>query len=169
MNEDKVEPIKVFISSSQKEFERLRKNLKTEIDDVELAYQKMLRAILVESKKGTSIQSDIDEGLSDSAIYVGIFGQVYSEITVEEFRKAYSRMMPVLIYRFRKNKRIKSVIRGRSNVDEFLRAEVKQYDIRIRGPFSNETALIEAVITDLGFLIAKMVKESANIRRTIGR
>lgn len=169
MNEDKVEPIKVFISSSQKEFERLRKGLKTEIGDVELAYQQMLKAVLVESKKGTSIKSDIDEGLSDSAIYVGIFGQVYSEITVEEFRKAYSRMMPILIYRFRKNKGIKSVIGGRSNVDDFLRTEVKQNDIRIRGPFFSDAALIEAVITDLGFLIAKMVKESASIRRTIGR
>lgn len=167
MNAEPVEPFKIFISSSQKEFENLRNNLKAAIDEETLAYQRIFRAILVESKKGMNIQSDIDEGLNDSAIYIGIFGRVYSEITVEEFRKARSNMLPVLIYRFRKDRRIRSVVSGPSNVDDFLRKEVKQHGIRIRGPFFNETKLIEAVITDLVFQMVKMVKESASIRKTI--
>lgn len=78
-------------------------------------------------------------------------------------------MMPVLIYRFRKNRRIKSPIRGTGKVDHFLKNEVKPFGIRIRGPYFSESALIEAVITDLGFQVVEMVKESASIRRIIGR
>ena len=165
---EQVEPFKVFISSSQKEFEELRNGLKAEIDQtmVTLVYQRIFRAVLVEGKKG-NIPSDIDEGLNDSAIYVGIFGRAYSEYTVEEYLKARSKMLPVLIYRFRKNKRISAVISGRSKVDDFLRNEVERYGIRIRGPFFDETKLIEAVITDLVFQAVEMVKECARVRRTI--
>jgi len=169
LNADEVEPFKVFISSSQKEFEKLRNNLKAVINEEKLIYQRIFRAILVESKKGASIQSDIDKGINDSAIYVGIFGRIYSEITVEEFKKARSNMLPVLVYRFRKNKRIRSVISGSSNVDDFLRREVRQYGIRIRGPFFNDNDLMNSITTDLVFQVVEMVKECANVRKTIGR
>lgn len=169
MKADEVDPFKVFISSSQKEFEKLRENLKAALNEEKLAYQRIFRAILVESKKGPSIRSDIDDGINDAAIYVGIFGRIYSEITIEEFRMARSRMLPVLIYRFRKDRRIRSVISGPSKVDDFLRKEVKQQDIRIRGPYFNEVQLIEAIATDLVFQVVEMVKECANVRKTIRR
>lgn len=169
MNADEVEPFKVFISSSQKEFEKLRNNLKAIIDEEKLVYQRIFKAILVESRKGTSIQLDINKEINNSSIYVGLFGRTYSEISVEEFKKARSNLLPVLIYRFRKDRRIRSIISGSSDVDDFLRKEVKQYGIRIRGPYYDEDKLVEIIMTDLVFQVVEMVKECANIRKVIGR
>jgi len=169
LNADEVEPFKVFISSSQKEFEKLRNNLKAIIDEEKLVYQRIFKAILVESRKGTSIQLDINKEINNSSIYVGLFGRTYSEISVEEFKKARSNLLPVLIYRFRKDRRIRSIISGSSDVDDFLRKEVKQYGIRIRGPYYDEDKLVEIIMTDLVFQVVEMVKECANIRKVIGR
>jgi hypothetical protein len=165
---DEVEPFKVFISSSQKEFEKVRSDLKTDIDRQQLAYQRIFKAILVEYKKGPSIPSDIDEGINDCVIYVGIFGRIYSEITVEEFKKAKSKKLPILVYRFRKDKRMKSVISGNSKVDKFLREEVKYHGIRIRIAHTYDE-LISTILTDLAFQVAEMVKECADVRKTISR
>jgi hypothetical protein len=167
-----VEPFKVFISSSQKEFERLRKNLKERIDAEELVRQRIMRAILIEEKKGTGISEDIEKGIKDSSIYVGIFGRVYSEWTVQEFRKARDRILPLLIYRFprlsRRGRPRQRAPRGRrSKVYVFLEDEVKRVGIRIRGPYTSESALEKAVMTDLAFQVAEMVREAATVRKTI--
>lgn len=169
-----MEPFKVFISSSQKEFEKLRKNLKEAINAEEFARQRIMRAILVEEKRGTVIDADIEEGIKDSSIYVGIFGRVYSEWTVREFRKAGDRILPLLIYRFlRRTGRggsRQSASRGRrSKVTVFLEDEVKRFGIRIRGPYTSERALETAVLADLAFQVAKMVREAATVRKTIRR
>lgn len=168
-----MEPFKVFISSSQKEFEELRRNLKSVIDIEELVHQQIFRAILVELKKGTTIEADIDEGMSDCSIYIGIFGRDYSEITAQEFRKARANLLPTLIYRVRRARRGRgakhSVTGGRSKVDKFLREEVRAYGIRIRGPYSTEDELEKDIMIDLAFQVADMVKESARIRKIIGR
>lgn len=164
-----MEPIKVFISSSQAEFGKFRKNLKTVIDSELRNYQRIFNAILVESKRGINVYADIEKGISEASIYIGIFGRDYSQITVDEFKKARSNILPLLIYRFRKNRRIKSITSGGSKVDKFLEDEVMRYGIRIRGPYHSEDDLESAIMTDLVFQMVEMVKESANVRRTIGR
>jgi hypothetical protein len=163
-----VEPFKVFISSSQNEFARFRMNLKEVIDAEDFVNQRIMSAILVELRKG-QIDADIEKGIREAAIYVGIFGRVYSDPTVKEFRRAKDNYLPILIYRLRRGRpRRRSVVSGRSKVDVFLRNEVLPLGIRVRG-FYDEDSLEKAIMTDLAFQVADMVREDANIRKAIGR
>jgi len=172
LSQDQVEPFKVFISSSQNEFERFRIDLKEVIDNEDFVNLRIMNAILVELKRG-QIDADIEKGIRDASIYVGIFGRVYSEPTIKEFKRARDSNLPILIYRMvrtahgRSKKR--SVASGRSKVDLFLRNEVMPLGIRVRGPFYDESSLEKAIMTDLAFRVAEMVREDANFRKMIGR
>lgn len=167
-----MEPFKVFISSSQSEFERFRINLKEVVDNEELVNLRIMSAILVELKRG-QIDSDIEKGIREASIYVGIFGRVYSEPTIKEFRRARDSNLPILVYQLLRRprglKKKRSVASGRSKVDLFLRNEVMQSGIRVKGPFYEEPSLEKEIMTDLAFRVTEMVREDANFRKMISR
>ena len=164
--------IKIFISSSQEEFETFRRDLKEAIDNEEFVHKRIMRGILVEQKTGASIEDDIRKGIDESAIYVGIFGRIYSERTVSEFKEARAQGLPLLIYQFKRGRRRgkpkRHEKRGRkSKVLKFLEAEVKALDIRVRGPFQSAETLESIILADLADQVSQLVQEVAIIRKTI--
>jgi len=61
-NKNEILPFTVFISSSQKEFEELRNNLKEAIDGEELfriSGLRLMKTVLIEQKRGDIVSKDI--------------------------------------------------------------------------------------------------------------
>ena len=157
-------PFSVFISSSQTEFSSFRRNLKEAIDTEEFARQRIMKSILVEEERGAHISEDVQKAGDIASIYVGIIGQRRSDWTKIEFRAAWARGLPILIYEFRRHGQ-----RGMSGMRRFLDDEVKPKDIRIRGPYKTEASLTSAILNDLAIQVTEMVRETARIRKAIHR
>jgi len=170
--EEPARPFTVFISSSQKEFERFRKDLKAKIDSERFVDQKIMKAVLIENERGPVITEDIRREIEGCSIYVGIFGQEKSEWTFAEYREARAKDLPLLIYQLRRQRRPgkpkEQERRGRpSRVQIFLDKEVKMLGIRVRGPYRTEDRLERAILNDLPRQVAEMVREAAAVRKTI--
>ncbi len=91
-------PIVIFISSRQREFEEARKKLKEAIETL-TAFKKLpMKAELVEKRGGSRIRRDIITRLNASTMYVGIFGNEFSETTQWEFQQAMRRGLVPLIF-----------------------------------------------------------------------
>lgn len=164
-------PISVFISSAQREFEKLRKDLKTAIHDITLGYTRPFHATLVETLHGDKINRDIQEGLEECDIYILLIGNQESAITQEEFLTAWERGIPVLVYVFLKPKSI-DVKSPKCPTHDFLYKEILPKKIRVRGldkPYRNIITLSTDVYADLASMVTKMVHESVSVRKTIGR
>lgn len=161
--------IVIFISSSQDEFTELRKELKIDIDNEALKFsgQRIMHGVLIENERGDVISKDIDKWIDRTSIYVGIFGIDYSDWTVNEYKKALSRGLPTLIYRFELEKRSKLQKGRKSKIQRFLDNEVKNKGVRIRGPYRRKQDLIDSVLNDLAIQIIEMVTEDASIRKIV--
>mgnify|MGYP001130175199 CR=1 FL=1 len=171
-SEGPVRPFTIFISSSQKEFEKFRKNLKEAIDSERFIDQRIMRAVLIEEERGPAIPEDISREIEGCSIYVGIFGREKSEWTFAEYREARAKDLPLLIYQLKRQRRPgkpkEQERRGRkSEVELFLDKEVKSLGIRVRGPYRTEVDLERSILNDLAGQVAEMVKESATIRKAI--
>jgi hypothetical protein len=169
-----VRPFTVFISSAQTEFQALRRTLKTRIDNEPFLDERIMRGILIEDERGAVIAEDIKREIDGCSIYVGIFGRQNSDWTVAEYREARARDLPMLVYQVKRRRgpgRPRRVERRgrRSDVQNFLDAEVKSQGIRIRGPYRSEEALEEAVMLDLAWQVSELVKEAGLVRKTIHR
>jgi hypothetical protein len=169
-------PLIVFISCSQKEFGEFRKYLKEMIDKEEFRFSgsRMMKAELIEERRGDIIPEDIKKGLENCSIYVGIFGQVYSEWAIAEYFEARANDLPLLIYYVKKKKKSRSPpqhgIRGRkSKVEQFLEAQVKRFGIRIRGPYENVESLYDEILRDLAYEMSELAREAVSVRRIIHR
>jgi len=174
VSRENVRPFTVFISSSQNEFNEFRKNLKTRIDNEPFVDEKIMKGILIEDERGPVIAEDIRREIDGCSLYVGIFGREKSEWTFAEYREARARDLPILIYQLKRRRKPgrprKVERRGRkSEVQNFLDKEVKALGIRVRGLYVNEDALEEAVMLDLAWEIAELVRETASVRKTIHR
>ncbi len=91
-------PVVIFISSRQKEFERPRRRLKEAIETLKIFNRLPMKAELVERRGGSRLRRDIMTALDASTIYVGIFGNEYSETTQWEFQRAMRRGLVPLIF-----------------------------------------------------------------------
>lgn len=162
----------IFISSSQKEFNKLRKDLKYAINNERFVDQRIMRAVLIEEERGPVIAEDVRREIEGCSIYVGIFGREKSEWTFAEYSEARARDLPLLIYQLKRQRRPgkprEQERRGRpSAVQLFLDKEVKSLGVRIRGPYRTEGRLMDVVLDDLARQVAEMVKEAAGIRKII--
>jgi hypothetical protein len=158
-------PFKVFISSSQNEFDRLREALKERINSERFVDQRIMRSVLIEDETGPVIAEDIAREINDCSIYVGIFGRRQSDWTFREYREARARDISLLIYQLRRRGR--GIPRGRrSDVQRFLDREVKERGIRIR-QYGSEDRLERAVLNDLALETARLVNEAARVRKAI--
>jgi hypothetical protein len=167
--------LSVFISSSQREFKRLRQELKENIDSEEMRFSRreIMNAVLIENQRGAVISEDIKRHLDGCSIYVGIFGKKLSEWVVAELREARASGIPLLIYhlkRVTRRGRPTDRQRGRrSNVEAFLDEEVKRFGIRVRGPYRREENILDAILDDLACEIVELTMEATLVRRTIHR
>lgn len=164
-------PISVFLSSAQKEFLKLRQDLKTAIDDMRLQYTKPFQTTLVETQRGERISRDIEEGLDKCDIYILIIGNQESEYTQEEFIEAWEHGVPVLVYLFLKPKAMHPRL-SKCLTHKFLYKQVLPKGIRVRGldkPYRSFEALFFDVSADLASKVTEMIHESARVRKILGR
>lgn len=158
-------PFKIFISSSQNEFDRLRDALKERINSERFVDQRIMRGVLIEDESGPVIAEDIAREIHDCSIYVGIFGRRKSDWTFREYREARARDLPLLVYQLKR--RGHGIPRGRrSDVQLFLDKEVKERGIRIR-QYGSEDRLEQAVLNDLALETTSLVNEAARVRKAI--
>jgi hypothetical protein len=157
--------IVVFISSHQKEFEPLRSLLKDTLEGEDFLDKLLMKVELVERRSGERIRGDITMALRSSMMYVGMFGNKYSEITVAEYRDARRRGLPLLVFDM--------VRRGKrdSRVKDFLDGEVKKIDDgRVTTvPFSPSRTVqaADVIIQRVANTVADMVRQNLEMRRTV--
>lgn len=165
------QPIVVFISSAQQEFENFRQDLKDTINTEEWSNLNVMRARLIENQRGSVINAEIRRALDESSIYVGIFGRQLRDWPVAEFFYAKARGLPLLIYRYERRLRPGRPQRRKrgpmSAVDRFLKEEVIDAGIRVNGPYRNLENLLDIIPQDLANLVAEMVRENADIRKRL--
>jgi len=173
-------PFHVFISCDSDEFGKLRQDLRAAIDSEymynakrteeqeELVHQGIVtRAVLVEAESDESFEIAMKRGLTDSQIYIGIFGKNYSIPTVKEYDYARKHGLPILVYYFTKPPRKAKDARGK--IVNFLNTEVKPR-VRIRGNYSKievreEQGLLDLILTDLACKTTDLVREAVSVRR----
>lgn len=166
------EPILVFISSAQQEFESFRQELKQTIDSEPWSKVIVMRGCLIENQRGPVVHDDIRRKLDVASIYVGIFGKQLRDWPVAEFRYAKVRGLPQLIYKYERGLRPgrppkRRRTGPRSRVDSFLKTEVEDVGIRIRGPYRDLKVLSDIIMKDLAILSVQMVRENADIRKRL--
>ena len=105
----------VFVSSDQSEFQRLRRQFRNTICDIQ-----SLTCALMEDR-GAAPSTALDASLKavrETDIYVGVFGKDYSEITIKEYQEAVKNKKPAFIY-------IKKVNPRDAKLSDFIENTVK--------------------------------------------
>jgi hypothetical protein len=162
-------PITVFLGSDQDEFQQIREDLKSDIEDITLKYAKPFKAVLIERRRGTNIDRDIEEGQKEEDIHILLVGGQFSSITREEFLKACRMGLKVYVYFFLKRRVISPKLKQNANYD-FVHKDIKPR-FRIRGydkPYRVYEQLFDDISADLASGVVEMVHESAAVRRVIG-
>lgn len=172
----------MFISSSTDEFSELRYKLRDSInseymfndertqDEEEIVHQGIImEGFLVEKESGESFDALMKEGTETSQIYVGIFGNRYSEPTVKEYKAARKIGMPLLVYYFTRPAHRAAGLQTRAV--KFLEREVKPF-VKIRGNYSRivvrqNNELVDYVLADLAAKVTDLVRESVAVRRMV--
>jgi hypothetical protein len=172
----------VFISSATDEFSELRYKLRDSInseymfndertqDEEEIVHQGIImEGFLVEKESGESFDAAMKEGIESSQIYVGIFGNRYSEPTVKEYEAARKIGIPLLVYYFTRPAHRAAGLQTRAV--KFLEREVKPF-VKIRGNYSRIVArqnneLVDYVLADLAAKVTDLVRESVAVRRMV--
>ena len=178
-------PIQVFISSDSDEFKALRYRLRDCIDTEYLYNDKrtleedepskaefvhqgtLFRAIIVEKGSAETFEERMKNGLNDSQVYVGIFGNQYSPITCKEYEYARELGLPLLVYYFTQPARIAKG--AQTKVVRFLKKNVRK-ELVIRGNYRKieartPTELVDLILSDLACLVADNVREAIALRR----
>lgn len=136
----------VFISSSIKEFGNTRARLKNEISQI--GYLTSL-ALEKEGARPVPVEEESLNKASESDIFVGIFGESYSELTAKEYYKAKEAGRPCFIYVLKDVKRDEKLT-------QFLRNEVaKSFKFQ---EFSSTAELIENVVNDLSVFMGEIIR-----------
>lgn len=175
-------PIQVFISSDSEEFAPLRKRLQKCIDaeymyndartyeedeEAEFVHQgTIMRAIIIEKENEETFEERMKNGLDNSQIYVGIFGNDYSDPTCKEYEYARQIGLPLLVYYFTQPAR---TARGaHTSVVRFLNKNLKKQvpSIVIRGNYSKiearqDTDLIDLILSDLACTVADNIPRNS--------
>ena len=181
------EPIQVYISSDSVEFGPLRKHLQQCIN-AEYMYNKqrtneeeeaakfihqgvVMKGLLVEGTSGESFDQRMKKLLDVSHIYVGIFGNNYSDPTRREYNYACKLGLPLLVYYFTvPPQKAKGTT---SKVVQFLDKTVRSRNkLVIRGNYRKIEArkpneLIDIILSDLACTVADIAAEGITGRKMI--
>ncbi len=162
-------PIVVFISSHQKEFQDLRDALGNAIDSEDFLKKYIMEAELVDKRSGTRIHGDIRAALQRSTIYIGIFGDEYSEDTKLEYLEARRRGLPIIVFDVVPAKRTKG--KRDSRVEDFLTSQVKKLDdvrvTRILTRPSRPGEVLNIIIQRLANVVTELVQQNLTVRKTV--
>jgi hypothetical protein len=158
-------PIVVFVSSKQKEFQQLRDLLKTYLEGDDFLRKNMIKVELADRRHGERIRGDITQALNNTSIYVGLFGNKYSEITIGEYLEARRRGLPMVIFGM--------VRRGRRDrlVRDFLEDQVKKMDdcrlMSIHFQPSKVVSAMYMISQGIADRVADLVQQNVGIRKTV--
>jgi hypothetical protein len=139
-------------------------------------YQKLVIPEVVEYTRGANIKKKIKAAMNRSQLYVGLFGNEYSEQSVDEFNDAIDRGMTTLVYYFTTPPAPLKSNPGTPNqpnpVYEFLLKEVYSRDILIRGNYSrielkSEAELEDEIVIDILAELADMIRQYHNVQKAI--
>lgn len=156
--------IVVLISSHQKEFQEERDALKDAIDSAELFEKFMMKAELVERRAGQRIRGDIASALKDAAIYVGIFGSKFSQITVDEYLDARRKGISLLIFDIPPRRKLEKQRRGRARVEAFLENQVRKTD-DCRIATLKRKDMLNGILQRIANEVAQIVQQNLEIRK----
>ena len=154
--------IGIFISSHQREFQAIRNSLRDAIDGEDLFNKFIMKAELVEKKGGTTIKGDISAAMERSALYVGIFGNRFSETVQSEYEEAKRRGLPALVFEIppskkeTRDKRLKTLISRMKRVD----------DTRVM-MIGAKRERLDIITRRIAAMVADMVLQNKEIRATL--
>ena len=143
--------LEVFISSKQDEFKQKRKEIERLISK-----HPHLESRLLE-KRGANAENPTNasvKAVQKSDIYIGIFGEKYSETTVKEYREAVKKRMPALVY-------LKKVKNREEKLEEFLENEVKS-NFKFH-EFKGCKKLLEQINEDLNEFIYGLLEDGLQL------
>lgn len=130
----------------------------------------------MENAPGTIIDQKILKAMNRSQLYVGIFGNQYSEPTVGEFHEALRRGMNPLVYYYTEPPvgLVDSAPTPTkpNKVYTFLMEQVKTIGILIMGNYKRinirtQSELENAIVTDLTGEVIEMIKTYHNVQKAM--
>jgi hypothetical protein len=129
----------------------------------------VLKAILVEKESEESFDERMKAGINSSQIYVGIFGNRYSDPTCKEYEYARKLGLPLLVYYFTMPARTARNVD--TNVVRFLEKDVRKRVV-IRGNYRRieartSTELIDLILSDLACTAVDIIREAVATRRML--
>ncbi len=131
---------------------------------------------VVEYRREGNIQQKIMKALNRSHLYVGIFGNEYSQPTVDEFHEAVKRGMNTLVYYFTvppSTLKEKAGTPSKPNqVHDFLMGQVKTANLTIRGNYKNlviktPSDLEDEIVADLSAEVMEMIYRYHNVQKAV--
>ena len=146
--------LEVFISSKQDEFKRKREEVEKLISKHPYLESRLLE------KRGANAENPTNasvKAIQKSDIYIGIFGEKYSEVTVNEYREAVKKRIPALLY-------LKKVKNRDEKLAEFLESEVKS-NFKFH-EFKGCKKLLEQIDEDLNEFIYGLLEEGLQLYNT---
>ena len=139
--------LKVFVSSSQKEFSELRQRLRDKLLDIPLFVPIVLE---LEGARPSTIRETSLKSAQECDIFIGILGSRYSKLVEEEYNQALSNHSPCFIYVKKVKKRSSRI---KALIDNEIQPNFKYHE------FEDETKVIDQIINDLnGFLLEIMAE-----------
>lgn len=139
--------LEVFISSKQDEFKRKRK----EVEKLILKHPYLESRLL--ERRGANAEDPTNasvKAVRKSDIYIGIFGEKYSETAVKEYREAVKQRMPALLY-------LKKIKNREEKLTEFFENEIKS-NFKFH-EFKSCKKLLEQIDEDLNEFIYGLLED----------
>ncbi len=161
-------PIYVFISSHQREFQKLRTATKNSIELEIQGTRWMFKADVTERTHALTVGANLTELLERCEIYVVFIGYRKSQKTEQEFHYALSNGIPILAYEYYQSN---SEYGGEKRTTPFLK-KIMNEDIIVRGhdePFADDRQLVDRLINDLLETVGNVIHRYIRIRKAVGR
>lgn len=138
-----------------------------------LYYQPLFVAEVVEYRRGGDIERKITEAMNRSQLYVGLFGEKYSDRTRREYLDALNRGMTTLVYYFNSALRTLKESEDASNeVYKFLMKDVYPLKVAIRGNYDRIEIktlekLADEIVVDLLAELTDMIRLYHGVQKAI--
>jgi hypothetical protein len=162
-------PVYVFISSHQREFQRLRTLAKNRIEFDIQGTRWIFRADIAESTHARTVGGNITTLLERCEIFVLFIGYRSSSKTEGEFDYALANGIPILAYEYYQTD---SEFANETQTGEFLE-KVMREGIIVRGhdedKFGDDRQLVDRLLDDLLETLGTIVEHYIKIRKAVGR
>ena len=127
---------------------------------------------VVEYAPGRNIPQKIMRAMNRSQIYIGIFGNQYSQPTVDEYHDASKRGMSILAYYFTQPPTVLKDKPISDQVRTFLMEQVKTRDLLIGGNYNRisiktQSDLENQIVADLSAEVMEMIRKYQNVQKAI--